>query len=368
VESDHVSFHILKSVTHCGRQLLVSRVHAIECSLCLLNGHCNASWDQEIKAMSTGVDEILPIELFEQIIAFLSKFDLASLSRVNRKFNLVSQSTLYHSVFITNLRAGIICLRSTCRRQELALAVRQFTLHPDAEDYVDSLSLQGLLRRSIKAMSNLVELRIPVPPQRYDEEDWPVPTAFDYPPRIIHYASHHLTICDFSGLPHHGIRGEWFVDRPHIVELHIGEHLGIDKIESSVLPRLQRVISPAADKAALLIPGRPVTFLYIHLDAVYSFGSYDPLPIFDSTVLPPLSKGSVPLKAFECSCDRFALADFIHFFASLSLHLPTLETMRIKIESTLIDISGVLQVRFRQIFYPKVLASSPLYIRQLRLL
>jgi hypothetical protein len=352
-------------VTHCGRQLkLLSRVLAIECK-CLLNGRCNVSWDQEIQAMSTQViEEILPIELFEQIIAFLSKSDLASLSRVNRKFNLASQSTLYYSVSITNLRAGIICLRSIYGRQELALAVRQFTLRPDAEDYVDLLSLQGLLGRSIKAMSNLVELRIPVPPRRYDE-GWSLLTVFDNPPCMIDYASHHLTICDFSGLPHYEVCGEWFVVRPHIVELHIGKLFGIDKIHPSVL---QRVISPAADKAALLIPGRPVTLLCIHLDAVYSFKSFNPLPIFESDVLPLLNKGSVPLKVFECKCDRFGFDDFFHLFNSLSLHLPILETMRIKIKTTLIDISGVFQVRLRQILYPEVLTASPLFIRQLRLL
>jgi hypothetical protein len=287
----------------------------------------------------------LPIELFEQIIAFLSKFDLASLGRVNRKFNLVSQSTLYHSVFITNLRAGIICLRSICRRQELALAVRQFTLHPDAEDYVDSLSLQGLLRRSIKAMSNLVELRIPIPSQRYDEDGWPVVTAFDYPLCIIDDASHHLKICDFSGLPHYAIRGEWFVDRPHIAELHIGSHVELDQVPSSALRELQHIYSPSSVKATVLLPGRPVTLVQIHLNAIYCFSQYNPLLMFDSDILPLLGKGSVPLRTFVCNCDDFAPDDYRYLFNALSIHLPTLETIRIEIGSIRIDLKYLVQVR-----------------------
>jgi hypothetical protein len=299
--------------------------------------------------MPSLIAESLSIELFEQITTFLPPSDQASLCRVNRNFQLVTIPVLYRSISIINLRTGILCLRSICLRQELARAVKQFTLFSNQHGTSVILSsVHGLLNRSIQAMSNVVELRILKSERWSNLVTQARRTSIGFTRSFIKDASLKLQICDLSGDPEKFIHGDWFAHRPHIVELHIDDRVTIDQIQPNTLPNLQRLFSNLVT-AALLLPGRPVDSFGTLPTGNDFFEVYHEGSTLDPTSTLLLGRGSVSLKVFECRCEGFTSDDFIHLLNSLSLHSPMLEAIQIDLEKVRRNIPALLEaleVRF----------------------
>jgi hypothetical protein len=274
----------------------------------------------------------LSVELVEQIASNLPPRDLAPLSRVNKSFRVIFQQILFKSISITRIRSGIPCLRVLCRRDDLARAVRRFSLfiNPYIERYVDSLAIQRLLKDSIRLMSNLLELRIPNPHPTLSRDFYggPIRYHFYFQPSIIADASAYLRLCDFSGLPHTGLPDDWFSDRPNIMELRIGSHIKIGKLNSAALPNLRRIFVDDVCMADFLLAGRQIEYLRVRI------WESDELNAFETSGIHLLGLSNPHLKTFECFYWYYETDSLLRLLSCLSNHLPSLQSIGITVQPT----------------------------------
>lgn len=255
-----------------------------------------------------------PLIPLSVVFAYIPNNDLASLSRVSKRFRTAAQSALYRNLDLSPCTLNYIdqCITLLASKREIAEQVCSFVCPAFPSD---SFSFTLALTMAFRNMRNLTSASLP-----------------HFFPDALHDASFHLKslVLLQESMPDSEHFTSWLPLQPDLTSLSIPHAITTDETvslfpaQSTLLSNLSHFAGPPL-LAAQIIPGRPVKHVTLHINSTL-YDGLRPAALMSSLACSSSILVSLSIISTTKAVDARTLAKL---FLSAGSELPALEELSI---------------------------------------